>query len=101
MVALDSRDDTRHTHQMSEQIDINAETARKLHRVVALTGRSVQELLNDTLDAQLEALQLAALRSAVAEGIADADAGRFSDRAIADIFAEGIARAVRSKQGKA
>ncbi len=92
---LDKDDNQFHSNAMVHQITISAETAQKLLRVKTLTGRDAENVLSDALETELQVLAQQALKSAVAEGITDADAGRFSTKTVAEIFAEGIARAAQ------
>ena len=79
-------------------ISLTVELASFVEREIA-SGyyATVSEVVQDALqvlirEQELESEKLAALKAAVAEGLADAEAGRFSDRSVEELAAEVLAR---------
>ncbi len=78
---------------MIRHIDLTDDTARRLEQLQALTGQSVEAIIDSALRVQLAQVETDALREAISLGAAEADAGAFTDLTVDEIFAQGMARA--------
>lgn len=78
---------------MTINIDIDENTAETLAKLQTLTGRSAGSILGGALDAELVRVEKEAIRVAILEGAAEADAGKFTALSLDEIFEIGIARA--------
>lgn len=77
---------------MSEQIDLDENTAGTLARLQALTGRSAASIVGEALDAELVRVEKEAIRAAILVGAAEADAGKFTRLSMDEILKIGLAR---------
>lgn len=78
---------------MAGHIDLDDNIAETLARLQTLTGRSAVSILGEALDAELVRVEKEAIRAAILEGVAAADAGNFTTLSMDEIFEIGIARA--------
>ncbi|TWB22653.1 hypothetical protein FBZ89_103279 [Nitrospirillum amazonense] len=84
---------------MTQRIDIMDETAQRLAQLQALTGESVETLVDSALRARLAEVELGLIRAAIQVGIDEADAGLFTDKSVEELFEQGIAQARQSQAG--
>lgn len=73
---------------MTHTISIPDHTAERLAQLQAITGHTLDEILDHALSDHMMQLEISALRHEIQLGLDDVVAGRFSDQTAEEIFAQ-------------